>query len=217
MSDSVPRLTYFVFRGLGEPIRLVFEDLALPYHDHRLTFEDWDPLKPTLPFRQVPALEIDGRGLVQCHAILRYLARKHALYGDGEDARIRADITADAFRDAQTRLWDHFWSPGSDAPDAAAAFEAGPLPAILAPLEAWLGGAAHFGGAQPSFADYYAVTCLDEAAAFFPKAMDTAPRLASFRRRMAERPGIAAYIASGRQPKGYGFDPIRNIREPPAA
>ena len=216
MSDSVPHLTYFVFRGLGEPIRLLFEDLGLPYHDRRLTFADWDPVKPTLPFLQVPVLEIDGRSLVQCHAILRHLARTHALYGDGEDARIRADITADACRDVQTRLWDHFWSPGSDAPAAVAAFEAGALPEVLAPLEAWLGDAAYFGGAQPSFADYYAVTCLDEAAAFFPKAMTTTPRLEKFRRRMAERPGIAAYIASGRQPKGYGFDPIRNFREPPA-
>ena len=49
MSDhppDVPRLTYFGFRGLGEPIRLVFEDLALAYTERRMGFEDWDALKP---------------------------------------------------------------------------------------------------------------------------------------------------------------------------
>jgi hypothetical protein len=31
---------------------------------------------------------------------------------------------------------------------------------------------------------------------------------------MYARPGLAAYAASGRQPKAYGFDPIRNLRTP---
>jgi hypothetical protein len=31
---------------------------------------------------------------------------------------------------------------------------------------------------------------------------------------MHERPGIAAYIASGRQSASYGFDTIRGIRSP---
>jgi hypothetical protein len=33
---------------------------------------------------------------------------------------------------------------------------------------------------------------------------------------MYARPGIAAYAASGRQPKTYGFDPTRGIRAPVA-
>jgi hypothetical protein len=34
---------------------------------------------------------------------------------------------------------------------------------------------------------------------------------------MQARPGIAAYIASGRQPAGYGFDPLRGVRCGPDA
>jgi hypothetical protein len=40
------------------------------------------------------------------------------------------------------------------------------------------------------------------------------PVLADYRARMYARPRLAAYAASGRQPNGYGFDPIRGVRTP---
>ena len=41
-----------------------------------------------LEFNQVPLLRIDGMNIVQTQAIVRYLARKHGLYGKNakEDA-----------------------------------------------------------------------------------------------------------------------------------
>ena len=215
MSDepaAVPRLTYFGFRGFGEPIRLLFEDLAAPYAERRVGGADWDALKPTLPFRQMPVLESGGHTIVQSHAIPRHLARAHDLYGPDEDARIRADATADAVKDAQNALWDHFWAPGSDAAEPTRAFEAGRLRQDLGSLEAWLGAAPFFAAAAPTFADYYALTYLDEAAAYFPAGFDPAPALAAFRARMAARPRLAAYAASGRRPEALGFDPIRGLR-----
>lgn len=216
MSDSAPHLTYFRFRGLGEPIRLVFEDLGLAYRDQRIGFDEWDALSPQMQFGQVPRLRIGDLELFQSQAILRFLARAHGLGGETEAARIRIDISAEAARDTQQVLWDHFWSPGSDSPAAERAFETGRLAGSLGRLDAWLGDAAYFGGERPAFADYYALTVADEAAAFFPTVMERAPGLAAYRRRMAARPGIAAYIASGRQPEAYGFDPIRGERRPGA-
>ena len=67
------------------------------------------------------------------------------------------------------------------------------------------------------FADYYVLTVLDEAAAFFPSAMSRIQPLAAYRQRMYARPALAAYAASGRQPTAYGFDPIRNLRTPAKA
>jgi hypothetical protein len=58
---------------------------------------------------------------------------------------------------------------------------------------------------------------LDEAAGFFPAAVARAPTLAAYRERMYERPRLAAYAASGRQPMTYGFDPIRGMRAPQGA
>jgi len=215
---SVPTLTYFTFRGLGEPIRLMLEDLGLAFEDRRVGFgPEWDALKAHMQFRQIPRLEDGDLTLFQSQAILRHLARRHGLAGETEAERIRCDVGAEAARDLQQRLWDHFWSPGSDAPEVAAAFEAGTLAEQLALTADWLADAPFVGGARPLFADYYALTVLDEAAGFFPAAVARAPTLAAYRQRMYERPRLAAYAASGRQPATYGFDPIRGLRAPKAA
>jgi len=118
-------LTYFTFRGLGEPIRLMLEDLGVPYEDKRVGGAEWEALKPHMQFRQVPRLQDGARTLFQCQAILRYLARPRGLCGENEDERVRNDISVEAARDVQQRLWDHFWSPGSDAVEAREAFEKG--------------------------------------------------------------------------------------------
>ena len=212
------QLTYFTFRGLGEPIRLLLEDLGLAYEDRRVGFgPEWDALKPQMQFRQMPRLQDGARTLFQSQAILRYLAFPRGLCGENEDERVRCDVSAEAARDLQQRLWDHFWSPGSDKPAAAAAFEAETLAEQLALTAAWLGDAPYFGGARPLVADYYVLTVLDEAAGFFPRAVERLPALAAYRRRMYERPALAAYVAAGRQPQEYGFDPIRGLRKPAPA
>jgi len=210
---SVPILTYFAFRGLGEPIRLLCEDVGLAYEDRRIDGgAEWAALKPQMQFRQMPRLQEGGLTLFQCQAILRHLARANHLAGDTEAERIRCDVSAEAARDLQQRLWDHFWSPGSDAPEATRAFETGALADALGLLSDWLGQAPYFGGERALFADYYALTVLDEAAAFFPAAVERVDNLAAYRRRMYERPGLAAYAASGRQSDTYAFDPIRGLR-----
>ena len=124
-----------------------------------------------MQFRQMPRLQDGERTLFQSQAILRYLARPNGLCGEIEDERVRCDISVEAGRDLQQRLWDHFWSPGSNTPEAAAAFEAGPLAEQLGLVAGWLGDAPFFGGERLLFADYYVLTVLDEAAAFFPSAM----------------------------------------------
>ena len=218
MPNSVPILTYFQFRGLGEPIRLLFEDLGHPYEDRRIDLfsEAWPALSPQLPFRQLPRLEIDGQTIFQSHAILRHLARAKGLAGETDTERLRCDVGVEAARDLQQRLWDHFWSPGSDTEAAAKAFDGGQLASELAKLDAWLGEAPYVGGERALFADYFVLTVLDEAGGFFPAALQRAPALVAYRRRMHERPGIAAYMASGRQAAGYGFDTVRGIRSPKA-
>ncbi len=209
---SIPRLTYFGFRGLGEPVRLMFEDAAAPLDDVRVDFAGWQALKKEMPFGQMPRLEMDGVTLVQSQVIYRHVARKFELTGASPAEALRCEMSSEGVRDAQQRLWDHFWMPGSDKPEAAAAFEREGLPASLTLLEHWLGDRPYFAGDRLSYADFYAVTHLDEVCAYFPKALDALPALNAFRRRIWDRPRLAAYAKSGRQPKGFGFDPVRNVR-----
>jgi len=219
MSESLPVLTYFQFRGLGEPSRLLFHDLGIRFEDRRIDLfsGEWKALSPAMPFGQLPRLQLGDLTLFQSHAILRHLARANGVDGASETERTRCDVSIEAARDLQQRLWDHFWSPGSDSPEAAEAFATGQLAGSLTLLANWLGDAAFFGGSRVLFADYFALAVLDEAAAFFPGAVEQKPVLASYRKRMYERPGLAAYAASGRQPVGHGFDPARGIRSPAKA
>jgi glutathione S-transferase len=216
MSDPIPVLTYFQFRGLGEPTRLLFHDLGLPFEDRRIDLfsDEWKALSPAMLFGQLPRLQLGELTLFQSQAILRHLARANGVDGLSEAERTRCDVGIEAARDLQQRLWDHFWSPGSDMVEATKAFAKGQLAGSLTLLANWLGAAPFFGGSGVLFADYFALAVLDEAAAFFPDAVEQTPVLAGYRKRMYERPGLAAYAASGRQPIGHGFDPARGIRSP---
>jgi glutathione S-transferase len=167
-----------------------------------------------MQFRQMPRLQDGELTLFQSQAILRHLARPRGLCGEIEEERVRCDISVEAGRDLQQRLWDHFWWPGSNTREAAAEFEGGALAEQLGLVAAWLGDAPFFGGQRLLFADYYVLTVLDEATAFFPSAMARIAPLAAYRHRMYARPAIAAYAASGRQPDTFGFDPIRGMRKP---
>ena len=49
-----------------------------------------------LMYGQVPMLEIDGLNIVQCDAILRYLARKHEMTGQGPAESVRPSTSTRA-------------------------------------------------------------------------------------------------------------------------
>jgi glutathione S-transferase len=64
---------------------LFFDELTLILKlDHRVSNDDdteFDALKPSLPFGQLPVLEINGTYIAQSVAITRYLAKQYNLYG----------------------------------------------------------------------------------------------------------------------------------------
>ncbi|VDN23049.1 unnamed protein product [Cylicostephanus goldi] len=86
------KLTYFPVRGVAECARQVsfhlyystfikprvqiFALAGQEFEDVRLSHEQFMPVKPNLPFGQMPVLEIDGEQLAQSKAICRFLARK---------------------------------------------------------------------------------------------------------------------------------------------
>lgn len=88
-----PRLTYVNGRGRMESIRWLlsaagveFEEIFLETREQLLKLcQDG-----SLLFHQLPLVEIDGMKLVQCRAILSYIAGKYNLYG--KDLKERALI-----------------------------------------------------------------------------------------------------------------------------
>ncbi|VDL58780.1 unnamed protein product [Hymenolepis diminuta] len=83
-------LIYFNIRGRAELIRLILHAADKDFIDQRVTSAEWPTLKPTLPFKKLPVLEVttpngDKVLLNESIAITRLLARTFNLYGN--DAR----------------------------------------------------------------------------------------------------------------------------------
>lgn len=74
------KLTYFDVAARAEATRLAFFMAQVPFQDERLASADFKALKPTLPFLQVPVLEVDGQVFAESHAILRYAGRLAKMY-----------------------------------------------------------------------------------------------------------------------------------------
>lgn len=66
------KLTYFDTKGFAESIRLAFHIGGIPFEDCRIKYDSWKDLKSSIPFGQLPVLEIDGDIVTQSSALLHY-------------------------------------------------------------------------------------------------------------------------------------------------
>jgi len=197
-------LYYFPLRGLGEEIRIVLEEIGVEYDDIRAPIGSelhLDLKAKLLPFGQVPLL-IDGtHHLVQSKAILRYLGRKHNLYGDTEDQKIVADTLTEATVDFRSSWRKITYSTNFEhEKDDYINKE---LPPQLAKFENYLkkGGHTYFASNNVTFADLVFYELLDLHTILAPHCLDAFPQLKAFKTHIEERPKIKAYLASGRRPK----------------
>ncbi|KAL5235184.1 hypothetical protein ACI65C_002594 [Semiaphis heraclei] len=101
---AVCKLTYFNLPALAEPIRFLLSYSEIDFEEIRIEFEQWPSIKPTMPFGQVPILEIDGKILNQSIAICRYLAKKAGLAGKDEWESLLIDITVDNINDLRQAI-----------------------------------------------------------------------------------------------------------------
>ncbi|VDD96974.1 unnamed protein product [Enterobius vermicularis] len=70
------KLTYFNLRELAEGARLILKYSGTDFDDIRLPMDEWEKIKPGMPFRQVPILEVDGVIIPQSTAIYRFLGQQ---------------------------------------------------------------------------------------------------------------------------------------------
>lgn len=99
-------LKYFPIAGRAEPIRLALVLGKISFYDQRVPGLEWDNLKPSTPFGQVPVLVVDSKNLCQTKAILRFvgrLARYRGLHLYPQDAWVGAKV--DELLDVFDDLW----------------------------------------------------------------------------------------------------------------
>lgn len=98
---AAPKLKLFYFngRGRGETTRLLLAEGNIPYEDVRTEHKDWPAIKDSMPFGQMPVLEVDGIRIAESAAIERYVARIANLYGSTPLEQARIDMIVEGLRD----------------------------------------------------------------------------------------------------------------------
>jgi glutathione S-transferase len=203
----MPRLilTYFDFDGSrGETARLVMHVGGVAFEDRRIARQDWAALRDTMPFQQLPVLEVDGKVIAQSNTINRYLGKLAGLYPKDDWQAALVDEVMDAVEDITTRIGNTIRLEGEAKKSAREALAAGPIPRFLEQLEARLkaGGGEWFVEKRMTVADlkcYILVRWLKSGVIDDVPAdiVDRhAPLLAKHLERVRNHPKIAAYYAA---------------------
>jgi len=225
MNDDY-RLYYWPIQGRGEFVRLAFEDAGVPFRDmarlpdsegggiaaiQRALAGELGGLRPLAP----PVLVCGDLVLPQTPAILHWLAPRIGLAPDDERGRLECHALHLTVADLCDEVHDvhhpiasslYYEDQRTEAARRAGHLRKERLPKFLGYFEKVLddnaaGGHAH--GDRHTYVDlslFQLISGLDYA---FPRAMAALapriPRLRGLRDRVAERPRIAAYLASPRR------------------
>jgi len=107
------KLSYFDIEGPAEKVRLTLAVTDTTFEDYRISREEWPALKETMPFGQVPYMEVtedDGNKLsfAQSAAMMRWVARKFDKTGTLYPADANASIDIEqmiGLSDDMQRTW----------------------------------------------------------------------------------------------------------------
>ncbi|OQR83114.1 glutathione S-transferase [Achlya hypogyna] len=104
MTHPTLKITYFDLVGRAELTRLALCVAGIPFEDERLTRDQFAIIKPSLPFKQLPALTVGNEVFAQSLAMSRYAGRLAGLYpADALDA-FRVDEILGASDDTLAKL-----------------------------------------------------------------------------------------------------------------
>eukprot|EP00741_Cyanophora_paradoxa_P020646 tig00021281_g19927.t1 len=210
-SESTPagppkfKIVYFPIRGRAEAVRLLLEDLEVPYEVVAPT-PDWPTYKKahtddgTLAFGQLPQfIDVDGASWVQSGAMLRMLARRHKVIGSTEKLQMIADVAADGVEDMRREYLKTIYG---DYDGTIEALKKEGMPKWYGHFENMIkrNGGEFLAGAEITYADYSLFDMLENWSRINAQHLDAFPTLKAYHARMAARPKIAAYLASGRRP-----------------
>jgi len=173
-----------------------------------MTSGEWPTLKPKCIFGQLPVLHDGNFEIAQSNAILRHVARKHALYGKDDVEKTWIDMINDTQEDVRLSYLRLIYQQY----DTEKENYIKSLPEKLALFEKVLGkndgGKGFFVGSKASFLDYNIFDLLDNLLLLSPTCLDTFPHLKAFHGRIASHDKIAKYRATeafkGLQVNGNG-------------
>uniref|UniRef100_A0A4X2M3H9 Glutathione S-transferase n=1 Tax=Vombatus ursinus TaxID=29139 RepID=A0A4X2M3H9_VOMUR len=181
--------------GRYEAIRMLLADQGQDWHE--------DPLLHDLceegefkTLSQFPKFTDGAFTLYQSNAILRYLGRKHGLYGKDDQECALLDMANDGVEELWLKYLDLIYHHFEQCKNQYVK----DLPTQLQPLETLLkqnqGGKAFIVGDQISFVDYNLLDLLLIHQTLAPGCLDTFPLLSAYVARLSSRPNLQAFLAS---------------------
>lgn len=198
------KLTYFDFHGgRAEPIRLALHIGGVAFEDFRFKPADFDVVRKTTPFGQVPTLHVDGVQVTQSDSILRYAGKLADLYPADAYQALLCDEVMYVVEEASVKLGPSFRMTGDAQREARLALVNGSMPVYLAWLQSQLlaHGGEYFADNRLTVADLKVFTDVRTLNSGRLDHVPTdlvakvAPALNEHMQRIAQTPAVAQYYA----------------------
>ncbi|XP_069485141.1 glutathione S-transferase P 1-like [Ambystoma mexicanum] len=191
-------ITYFPVRARSQSVRFLLADQGCEWKEDVVPIEPWyqgkDDRKKSMAFGQLPMFTDGDFRLFQSNAILRYLARKHYLYGKNDKEAALIDMVNDGAEDLRIKFFRFFfqeWDTGKEK-------YMEEMPDLLSPFERILSknSSGFLVGSTISFADYSLLDVLYNHVAVAPDCLKSFPLLQAYYDMMVSRPKLKVYLES---------------------
>jgi len=198
------KLSYFdMHGGRAEPIRLALAIGGVAFEDRRFAFPEFAEVRKTVPFGQVPVLQVDDVLVTQSDSILRYVGKLAGLYPADPWQALLCDEVAYVVEEAGVKMGPTFRMTGDEQKAARLALVNGSMPVYLGWLQSQLlaHGGQYFADNRLTVADlkvFVDVRALNSGRFDHVPAdlVDkVAPTLNAHMQRVAQTPAVAAYYA----------------------
>lgn len=198
MAQPNIKLTYFDGKGRAELPRMIFNYGGVAFTDERISHADFGALKPTLPFGQVPILELDGTVYSQSMAITRYAAKIAGLYPSDAVEALKVDMFSCSLGDMEAPFIDIAFKTRDETEKAQKmkVFIEETVPKFFATLEKLVAGKFILGD-KLSYADLQFYDFVSNKVSWiFPDfKTDAFPKLNAVVNNVKAEPKVAAYLS----------------------
>ena len=192
-------LIYFNGKGRAESVRLLFAAAGVEYEDRRIQREEWQALKPEVPFGQLPCLEVDGQRIGQSSAMLRFLGRETGMAGKTSMDQALVDSVTDTINDLREKFVPHMFEKDEDKKKAGIKeFLEKTLPEICEKLEAFTKAnksstGCPFGDSM-TYADVHLYACMEGFVNGMGVKLDKFPGVLAVYETVKTNPGVAKWV-----------------------
>jgi glutathione S-transferase/predicted transcriptional regulator len=194
------KLHYFNARGRAELARLMLAEADIKYTDERYDGKKFGEVKNTMPFGQVPVLEVGNVKIAQSGAINRYVAKLTGLYGKNNEESSKIDMVYQSLADDLAGAFGaaFYAKDPKEKETKTEAFWAATVPHWAGLLEKQLasnnGGTGYFVGSSATLADFAAYDLFARFLVLKPECLNAAPLLHQLVTRISNRPAVAHWV-----------------------